>query len=325
MYMLNVKSLFYSNIRQFYIQTVTVSTMNQTKLLSLVQSCIPTLDNNKHKGQAGRIGIFGGSLEYTGAPYFSGISALKVGADLVHIFCASQAGTVIKSYSPELIVHPLLDQPNAINKITPWLERLHVIVIGPGLGRDSGILSTISALIGVIREMKIPLVIDADGLYLITQDLNLIKNFTSSVILTPNKIEYERLSDKINFAGGINELGNCVTVLKKGKTDEALSPAASVQWQYNDGGSGRRCGGQGDILSGTIATFLHWILSNKNVTFEGTDKNLLASSLACFAGSVLVRRCNEKAFKIKGRSMLASDMIPFLHDAFTELYEKKSL
>ncbi len=44
---------------------------------------VPVLKDDMHKGQVGRIGIIGGSLEYTGAPYFAGISALKVGADLV--------------------------------------------------------------------------------------------------------------------------------------------------------------------------------------------------------------------------------------------------
>lgn len=70
---------------------------------------VPKLTNGMHKGEAGRIGIIGGSLEYTGAPYYAGIAALKVGCDLVHIFCPSSAAVAIKSYSPELIVHPLLD------------------------------------------------------------------------------------------------------------------------------------------------------------------------------------------------------------------------
>lgn len=52
--------------------------MDNNNLFNCVKSCIPLLTSEKHKGQAGRIGIIGGSLEYTGAPYFSGISALKV-------------------------------------------------------------------------------------------------------------------------------------------------------------------------------------------------------------------------------------------------------
>lgn len=52
--------------------------MDETCMLKYVKACIPPLDGSNHKGQAGRIGVVGGSLEYTGAPYFSGISALRV-------------------------------------------------------------------------------------------------------------------------------------------------------------------------------------------------------------------------------------------------------
>lgn len=98
------------------------------KLLQLVKLIVPPLSSSKHKGQAGRIGIIGGSLEYTGAPYFAAISALRVGADLVHVFCHRDAANVIKSYSPEMIVHPILDSETALSQIEPWIERLHVVV-----------------------------------------------------------------------------------------------------------------------------------------------------------------------------------------------------
>lgn len=52
--------------------------MDSKDIIKNVKACIPPLDGGSHKGQAGRIGIVGGSLEYTGAPYFAGISALKV-------------------------------------------------------------------------------------------------------------------------------------------------------------------------------------------------------------------------------------------------------
>lgn len=60
--------------------------MEQSKLLELVRASIPPLDGTHHKGQAGRIGVVGGSLEYTGAPYFAGISALKVACNYLNIF-----------------------------------------------------------------------------------------------------------------------------------------------------------------------------------------------------------------------------------------------
>lgn len=52
--------------------------MDAMNMIRTVKACIPPLDGSSHKGQAGRIGVVGGSLEYTGAPYFAGISALRV-------------------------------------------------------------------------------------------------------------------------------------------------------------------------------------------------------------------------------------------------------
>ena len=77
-------------------------------MLQKVKSIVPRLTQQLHKGECGRIAVFGGCVLYTGAPYFAAIAALKAGADLVHVFCEKGAGTVIKSYSPELIVHPVL-------------------------------------------------------------------------------------------------------------------------------------------------------------------------------------------------------------------------
>ncbi|XP_063360503.1 ATP-dependent (S)-NAD(P)H-hydrate dehydratase [Cydia amplana] len=295
-------------------------TMNDT-LLKSVKACIPKLDGGKHKGQAGRIGIVGGSLEYTGAPYFAGISALKVGADLVHIFCASSAASVIKSYSPELIVHPLLDHCNATAQISPWLERLHALVIGPGLGRETETFNVVSDLINIIKEKKIPLVIDADGLFLVTSKPEVIKDFSSPVILTPNKIEFERLCSSLGGASELRTLGENVTVFRKGEEDQVYSSLPEAEWKSNVYGSNRRCGGQGDILSGSIATFLNWTLSNKDKIEIGLAADpRTAASLACYSASILVRLCNEKAFKVKGRSMLAGDMTEYIHESFEELY-----
>lgn len=209
-------------------------------------------------------------------------------------------------------------------QISPWLDRLHAVVIGPGLGRESTTFQVVTDMIATIKEKKIPLIIDADGLFLITEKPDLVKDFSSPVILTPNKIEFERLSNKVNGQSGLAELGKNVVILKKGAIDEVFSLCPEVQWKSNLGGSGRRCGGQGDLLSGSIATFLHWTLSSADrINIQTKDKNLAAASLSCYAASRLVRVCNEKAFKEKGRSMLASDMINYIHTAFDELFENK--
>lgn len=78
------------------------------QIMKKFREIIPKLHTDLHKGQSGRIGIVGGSKEYSGAPYFSAISSLRVGADLSYVFTTKEAAPVIKSYTPELIVLPLL-------------------------------------------------------------------------------------------------------------------------------------------------------------------------------------------------------------------------
>ena len=110
-----------------------------------VQRLVPPLSFDSRKGQNGRIGVLGGSYEYTGAPYYAAQSALQAGADLAYVFCADGAAPAIKSYSPELIVLPCYKTANmhdqqatatAMQEVRPWLARLDCCVIGPGLGRE---------------------------------------------------------------------------------------------------------------------------------------------------------------------------------------------
>ncbi|KAJ1607480.1 putative YjeF-like nucleotide binding protein [Cryptosporidium canis] len=180
--------------------------ISQGKLIDSVRNSIPNLSSDLRKGNLGRIGIIGGSKEYTGAPYFAGISSLKIGADLCHIFCTPEAATPIKTYSPELIVHPLLPSSNEIDKndacnksidsIKHWIMKMDVTVIGCGLGREKEILLVTTELIKICRSFSIPIIIDADGLFVIAQQPNLIKGY-KHCILTPNLLEFHRLEKSI--------------------------------------------------------------------------------------------------------------------------------
>ncbi|PNJ78213.1 NAXD isoform 4 [Pongo abelii] len=241
--------------------------------LQLVRNIIPPLSSTKHKGQDGRIGVVGGCQEYTGAPYFAAISALKVGADLSHVFCASAAAPVIKAYSPELIVHPVLDSPSAVHEAEKWLPRLHALVVGPGLGRDDALLRNV--------QLRGPM--DSNDSH-------------GSVL---------RLSQA---------LGN-VTVVQKGERD-ILSNGQQVLVCSQEGSS-RRCGGQGDLLSGSLGVLVHWALLAGPEKTNGSSPLLVAAFGACS----LTRQCNHQAFQKHGRSTTTSDMIAEVGAAFSKLFE----
>lgn len=300
--------------------------LKEDHLLTKLKQLPPSLSQDKHKGEAGRIGVFGGSLEYTGAPYYAAITSLKVGADLVYVFCMKDAATVIKSYSPELIVLPYLDDSQAVAKIEPWLERLHVILIGPGLGRDESTFNVIKQVINSCRRLRKPLLIDADGLFLISDNISLIKDYPSELILTPNVMEFSRLVDSSEIekyrsdSETLFDLCSNLTILIKGPEDIIFDRTTEVR--VTGSGSGRRSGGQGDLLAGAAATFLCWSLQ-KQVLDETEEKHDDRALIATFAACKLVRECNKLAFSKLGRSMTALDMTHELHTVFEYYFENK--
>ncbi|XP_057670389.1 ATP-dependent (S)-NAD(P)H-hydrate dehydratase [Diorhabda carinulata] len=287
----------------------------EKKMLEKASQLAPPLTHELHKGQAGRIGVFGGSIEYTGAPYFSSISSLKVGADLAYVFSKSEAAPIIKSFSPELIVLPLLE--TSIEEIEPWLDRLHVVLIGPGLGRNNCTFNLIEQVIEACRNKKKPMVIDADGLFLIALKPEILVNYPAPVVLTPNVMEFNRLlggcSDGTKLERSENylkKLGPNIIILCKDREDEIITNGKIIK--VTGGGSPRRCGGQGDLLGGSLATFLHWAI------LKGEEP-----AVACYAAARLTRECNARAFAKHGRSMTTSDMIQEIHGVFEDFYEQK--
>ncbi|XP_038719252.1 ATP-dependent (S)-NAD(P)H-hydrate dehydratase isoform X2 [Tripterygium wilfordii] len=282
---------------------------------SILRAITPVLDQSRHKGQAGKVAVIGGCREYTGAPYFAAISALKIGADLSHVFCTKDAAPVIKSYSPELIVHPILEESYSIStfeekdrrhllaevigEVDKWMERFDCLIVGPGLGRDPFLL---------------------DGLFLVTNNVDLIRGYPLAV-LTPNVNEYKRLVQKVlscevddqdaqeQLLGLAKQLGG-VTILRKGKSD--LISDGEIVKSVSIYGSPRRCGGQGDILSGSVAVFVSW--ARQHAIAEGnldiSPKN--PTVMGCIAGSALLRKAASLAFASKKRSTLTGDIIEFL-------------
>ena len=85
-----------------------MTTVINKALMDEFRRCVPILCKEMHKGQSGKVAVVGGSAEYTGAPYFAAMSSLRVGADLSYVLTTRDAAPVIKSYSPELIVLPIL-------------------------------------------------------------------------------------------------------------------------------------------------------------------------------------------------------------------------
>ncbi|XP_057533683.1 ATP-dependent (S)-NAD(P)H-hydrate dehydratase isoform X2 [Amaranthus tricolor] len=266
--------------------------------LNIITRITPKLDSSRHKGQAGKIAVVGGCREYTGAPYFAAISALKIGADLSHVFCTKDAAPIIKSYSPELIVHPVLEESYSVkdenkgftankvlSEVKKWMERFDCLVVGPGLGRDPFLLECVGEIIKHARHLNIPLVIDGDGLFLVTNNLDLISGYTMAV-LSPNINEYKRLVQKVL---------NC-------EVDEEESSA------------------QIRSLAKGVAVFLSWA-SRYNLLAENkqSSRAINPTIMGCVAGSALLRKAASLAFENKKRSTLTGDIIECLGQSLEDI------
>jgi ATP-dependent NAD(P)H-hydrate dehydratase len=127
----------------------------------------------QYKGNSGKVAVVGGSIEYTGAPFYSAIAALRAGADLSHIYCPDQALIPIKCYSPEIIVHPI-DALSAKETALQLIQVARTIVFGPGLGRSPYSQELLQALLKELIEVnpkQTSFVFDADALWYVANDV----------------------------------------------------------------------------------------------------------------------------------------------------------
>ncbi|KAJ3083380.1 hypothetical protein HDU99_010360 [Rhizoclosmatium hyalinum] len=278
--------------------------LRSTSVVAAARKILPPLNDQLRKGQSGRILVVGGSEEYTGAPYYAGIAALRTGADICHIVCHPSASLAIKSYSPELIVHPLLDASLPFEvmqgRLLEVLKRVHVVVVGPGLSRNS--------------FMQTAAKVDADGLFLIQQDPSVISGY-SKAILTPNHLEFSRLCEKMNI---LTDVENSIETMR---LSETLGVTVIVKGSDDIISNGASC---------SVAAFFVWAMFQKT-NFNTIDVELIEAGnscqiglveLVCAASCILVKRTARRAFDEKGRAMSVTGMVDCLGQVFSETFDE---
>lgn len=255
-----------------------------------------------------------------------------------HVICEPAAAQVIKTYSPVLMVHPYMRSEKTLAKdetldrvadqVVAMLDRLHVVVIGPGLGRDKHMQETCARVISEARKRGIPFVLDADGLHLATTHPDLIQG-CKECILTPNVVEFGRLAKSKNMdmasddatkqCEKLAEAFGGVTIIQKGTTDYISNGQHTLQ-SAGEGGL-KRAGGQGDTLTGCLGTLLGYRKAYHERLWDHDGSLSPAETLAivAYGGSAITRECSRLAFKERGRSLQAGDLTEHVHEAFVSL------
>lgn len=226
----------------------------------LVLSLLPDRNPWGHKGNFGKLLLLCGSRGYTGAAFFAAMGALRAGAGLVFLGVPESIYGIEAVKLNEPVIFPLPDaggrlSADAVPEILTRLPQMDAVLVGPGLGQSEGTLAVVRA---VLEKAECPVVVDADGINVLSAHRDLLRGRKSPTILTPHDGEFARLGgvigeDRMSAAAALAEELGC-TVLLKGHetcitdgTDGYLNPT---------GNPGMAVGGSGDVLAGVITALL---------------------------------------------------------------------
>ena len=233
-----------------------------TYLVEREDIALPKRKPDSHKGTYGKDLIIAGSIGYTGAPVLAANAASRMGAGLVYLGVPDGIYAITAVKCEEVMPFPLQGD---VGGMISWgakediLERLdmcNACLIGPGLGRSYQLNSIVEL---VVKNSKVPVVLDADGINALKANIDILKETAAPVVLTPHPGEFERIggdtsAGRISGARDFAVKYGCAVVLKGYRTVTAF-PDGSV-YINTTGGPGMAKGGSGDVLAGMITSLL---------------------------------------------------------------------
>lgn len=226
----------------------------------VVLALLPDRDPWGHKGSFGKVLLLCGSRGYTGAAYLSAMGALRTGAGLVFLGVPESIYAIEAVKLNEPVVFPLPDREGklseeAIPEILERLPRLDAVLIGCGLGQSEGTLSVVKA---VLENAECPVVVDADGINVLSAHKDILRGRAYPTVLTPHDGEFARLGgaigeDRMAAAGRLAKDLGCIVLLKGHRT---CITDGITGYRNTTGNPGMAVGGSGDVLSGMIVSLL---------------------------------------------------------------------
>jgi ADP-dependent NAD(P)H-hydrate dehydratase / NAD(P)H-hydrate epimerase len=250
-----------------------------------VLALVPRRERDGSKFSSGVVAIAGGSHGLTGAPTMAAFAAQRTGAGYVQVAVPRSVELVFELKLLEAMTHALPEEdgahvPAGVERVEELAERAGAIALGPGIGRSEGALEFARE---VARRVKVPLLIDADGLNAHAGRLELLADRPGPTVLTPHAGELGRLlgieskevaAHRLAHAREAAERSGCVVVLKG---DDSLVAAPGGPVAISPGASpALATAGTGDVLSGVIATFMAKGLG----AFEAASAGVLAHARA---------------------------------------------
>ena len=259
-----------------------------------------------HKGTYGHSLIIGGSYGKIGAVHLAAKGCLQAGSGLVTVYVPQCGYLPLQTNLPEAMVLTDADEKYISNidfKLQPT-----VIGLGVGMATDK---KTVKAFSDFLAKNKVPLVIDADGLNILSENKDLLAKLPSKTVLTPHPKELERLIgkwkddfDKLEKAKTFSKKYDCIVVIKGAHTITVNDGKGYIN---TTGNPGMATGGTGDVLTGIITGLIAQ-------GYESLQAAIFGVYLHGRAGDIAVEKTGYQA-------LTASAVIEGIGSAFLDLFK----
>jgi NAD(P)H-hydrate epimerase len=267
-------------------------------------AAIPPRARGGSKYDAGSLLLVGGSLGMTGAITLASTAALRAGAGIVVAAVPASLNPILEVKLTEAMTLPLADADGALaaaaaDAVLERAARMSAVVVGPGLGRTPGAAALVRRLVAAIGA---PLVLDADGLHALGDDLAPLAARQAPTVVTPHageaarllgcareEVDAHRLAAVLRLAAS----ARAVAVLKGSDTIVA-TPGGEIAVRDGDD-PWLATAGTGDVLAGTVGALL--------------ARGAPAATAACAAVVAHLAAAREARSAEPGRALVASDLV----------------
>ena len=277
----------------------------------IYRKMLPDRPEDSNKGTYGRLLVIAGSKGMAGAAYLNAHAAYMTGAGLVRIYTSSDNREILQTLLPEAIIttYEEYNKEELLSLLT-WADG---VCIGSGLG-----MSRLSEKIlkAVIEYVKVPCLIDADGLNLLAENKNYLNQMAERrFVITPHMKEMSRLTgtpveelkaDRIQILKDFISRYRITCVLKDSRTLIA-SEEKGIRMNLT-GNSAMAKAGSGDVLAGVISGWMVQGKEAEDAAELGTYIHGLSGDLAKFEKGVY--------------SVMARDLIEYISKALMKLEEE---
>lgn len=257
-----------------------------------VSKIMPKRTNDSHKGDYGKLLIVGASVGMTGAVALAAKAAQKCGVGLITAAIPEELNPILEVKLTEPMTYPLKSRDGAIchgaiEQIKEKMEQSDALLFGPGIGRGDEIVEILRE---ILKSSKIPIILDADGLYALSKDMDMLSHCGCDLIFTPHEMEFSRISghileeihkNRIALSEKFSSEFGVTLVLKGAKT--IITAPDGKQYINALGNNGMATGGSGDVLAGMIAAFCARGVHDADAAVLGTYFHSAAADMAAEA------------------------------------------